>query len=381
MNTSSRSLRNVRCRRAGLESRRARRLRRTAVAVLWLLAGLGVWGPSVAIAHGPVAPVATSYLARVGHVPPGLDAKVVDGYVRMWLRVPAKEAAIVLDYRGAPYLRFGPTGVEVNHNSSMYYLNQIPVAQAPPASLRATTRPAWVRVSGGHSYEWHDGRLQALAGVALAPGQRFVGTWRIPLLVGGRAAVVSGGLFHAEDPSIVWLWPIVVLLACVLAGWRLRQERVDLLTVRGLAASALVAIALAAVARGLHGRPTVTVFQYVELAVVLALVGWAAFEALVRRPRFLACFVISFLALWEGANLLATLFNGYVLLALPAFVVRAATVVCLGAGAGLLLFLFRLADRAEKDPAPAQGQRAVSSRSWLLDDEELDAFLEADDGD
>jgi hypothetical protein len=380
MNASSRSLRTVRRRRAGLESRCARRLRRAAASVLWLLAGLGVWGPSVAIAHGPVAPVATSYLARVTHLPPGLDAKVVDGYVRMWLRVPAQETAIVLDYRGAPYVRFSHSGVEVNHNSSMYYLNQTPVAQPPPASLRATTPPDWVRVSGGHSYQWHDGRLQALAGVALTPGQRFVGTWRIPLLVGGRAAVVSGGLFHAEDPSIVWLWPIVVLLACVVAGWRLRQERVDLLAVRGLAASALVAIALAAVARGLHGRPTVTLFQYVELAVVLALIGWAACEALVRRPRFLACFVIAFLALWEGINLLATLFNGYVLLALPAFVVRTATVVCLGAGAGLLLFLFRLADRAEKDPVPSLERHASSSRSLLLDEEELDAFLGADDG-
>jgi hypothetical protein len=29
-------------------------------------------------------------------------------------------------HRGAPYLRFSPTGVEVNLHSSMYYLNQTP---------------------------------------------------------------------------------------------------------------------------------------------------------------------------------------------------------------------------------------------------------------
>jgi hypothetical protein len=57
-------------------------------------------------AHGPVAPVASSYFAKPLQVPPGLEAKVVDGDLRMWLRVPPNQAVVVLDYRGAPYLRF-----------------------------------------------------------------------------------------------------------------------------------------------------------------------------------------------------------------------------------------------------------------------------------
>ena len=35
--------------------------------------------PGVAQAHGPVAPVASSYLAKIAAVPEGLHAQVVDG--------------------------------------------------------------------------------------------------------------------------------------------------------------------------------------------------------------------------------------------------------------------------------------------------------------
>ncbi len=66
-------------------------------------------------------------------LPAGLQAKVIDGDLRMWLQVPRDQTVVVLDYRGAPYVRFSPAGVDVNHNSSMYYLNQTPVALTPPA--------------------------------------------------------------------------------------------------------------------------------------------------------------------------------------------------------------------------------------------------------
>jgi hypothetical protein len=91
-----------------------------------LVAALGGALPCVAGAHGPVAPVASAYLARVSSVPSGVEAKVVDGDQRMWLRVGPGETVVVLDYRGAPYLRFSRAGVEVNHNSTMYYTNQSP---------------------------------------------------------------------------------------------------------------------------------------------------------------------------------------------------------------------------------------------------------------
>ena len=303
--------------------------------------------PDVAAAHGPVAPVATSYLARVSSVPAGIEAKVIDGYVRMWLRVSPSLTVVVLDYRHAPYLRFSRSGVQVNLNSTMYYLNQTPVAETPPADLRPSTPPHWQSVSSGHDYEWHDGRLQALATVALAPGTSYLGRWSVPLLIDGRRSAVSGGLWHADDPPLVWFWPIVVLLACVLASWRVRRPRLDALVARLLAVAAVAAIAVAAIGRGLHGRPTVTVIQLIELGFVLSLVGWALFHVLTAQAGYFAYFVIAFVAVWEGLNLLPTLLHGYVLVALPAFLARSATVLCLGAGAGLLLLVFRLADQSE----------------------------------
>jgi hypothetical protein len=329
-------------RAAGSKYRVVSRRARLAVAAVWLTLSVV---PAVASAHGPVAPVATSYLARIGSVPAGLQAKVVDGYVRMWLRVPPRETVTVLDYRGAPYLRFSPAGVYVNQNSEMYYLNQTPVAETPPSGLTARTPPSWHLASGGHAYEWHDGRLQALASVALAPGAIYIGRWSIPLLVNGRRASIAGGLWHADNPSIVWFWPIVVLLAAVLAAWRVRSVELDARTARVLGLACLLAIAVADVGRELHGRPGVTVGQYVELAIVAAFVAWAARAVLFGGAGDFVYFVIGIVALWEGLNLVPTLVHPFVLLALPSFLARTATVLCLGCGASIMFPIFRLAER------------------------------------
>jgi hypothetical protein len=323
------------------------RWRAIALAVACVLVAVGAC-PPMAEAHGPVAPVASSYLAKVGRLPAGVDGKVVDGDQRMWLRVVPSETVVVLDYGGAPYLRFSRAGVAVNRNSAMFYLNQTPVAETPPAALSPSTPPTWQPVGGGHDYGWHDGRLHALATVALAPGMSFVGRWSIPVRVDGRLSSISGGLWHAGPPSIVWFWPIVVLLLCVLAAWRVRRPELDALVARGLASVALVAFALGGLGRELHGRPTVSIWQAVELALILAFAAWGLRRVLFGRPGYFSFFVIAFAVIWEGAVLITTLLYGFVLIALPAFVVRAATVLCLGCGVGLLLLVFRLSDQFER---------------------------------
>lgn len=314
--------------------------------------------PDAAQAHGPIAPAASSYFAKVLGLPPGLDAKVVDGDLRMWLRVPASETLVVVDYRGAPYLRFSRAGVEVNRNSSMYFLNETPVAQTPPSYITASTPPTWHRVSDGHAYEWHDGRLHALATVALSPGVSFVGRWTIPLRINGHLNSISGGLWHADNPSIVWFWPIVVLFVCAMAAWRVRRRELDRLVARVLAITALIVVAIAGLGLQLHGRPTVTPFQLVELAAILAFVGWGLSQALFRTPGYFACFLIAVAALWAGGEMVTTLLYGFVLLPLPAFSARLVTVLCLGTGAALLPLVFRLSDydydRRRKRPAEAR---------------------------
>jgi hypothetical protein len=320
--------------------------RRQAVVVLAALLALAAVPPTAA-AHGPIAPISSSYLAKPAQVPAGLEAKTVDGDQRMWLRVPAAQTVVVLDYRGAPYLRFSPSGVEVNHNSEMYYLNQTPVAETPPANLTASTPPTWHRVSGGHEYGWHDGRLHALATVALTPGSAFVGRWTIPIRVNGATSAIAGGLYHADSPSIVWFWPIIVLLACVLAAWRIGSDALDARLTRVLAIVALVSIVAGSAAKQLHGRPTVGAFALIEFVVIVALAAWGLWRVLSGRAGYFMLFAIGFLAIAVGLELVPTLLRGFALTALPVFVARSLAVMCLGAGIGLLPFAFRMAARAD----------------------------------
>ncbi len=321
---------------------------RALIVLLSLSAGLLL--PSAAQAHtGPANPVASSYLARIASAPADIRARVLGGDLRMWLRVPRPATVVVLDYRGAPYLRFSPAGIRVNTNSTMFYLNQrVPVT--PPSGLTARTPPRWVRVSSGNTYSWHDGRLHALAAVALAPGQRFVGRWKIPLLVGGRDADITGGLYHAEDPSIVWLWPVAVVLLCLWAASRLRRRELDRILARGLGLAALASIALLAIGHELYGEPFVTTGQEIVLAVILAFVAVAGGALVLKGPGPFVLIVIAMAALWAALEFIPVLFHGYVLLIIPAFVARVAAVACLSCGIGLLmqLFAFRLADVPEE---------------------------------
>jgi hypothetical protein len=324
--------------------------------------------PPAAEAHGPVAPIATSYVARIGQLPPGVEAKVVDGDQRLWLRVSPDETVVVLDYRGAPYLRFSRSGVAVNQNSAMYYYNQTPT-EVPPPNLGPATPAKWSSVGGGHAYSWHDGRLHALATVAIAPGTAYVGRWSVPVRVDGRQSVIAGGLWHADDPSLVWFWPIVVLVACMLAARRVKRAELDLGLARLLSVAALAGIGVAGAGRELHGRPAVSVLQWLTLVLVGAFVVWAARRLLLARSGYLTYFPIGLLAIWEGANLIPTLLNGFVLAATPAFVTRAACVVCLGCGIGLLVIPSRMVgeldadDRGEDDEYEDQDAMFWESRA------------------
>jgi hypothetical protein len=311
---------------------------------------------AAAAAHGPVNPAASSYLATVRQAPRGVDAKVVDGDQRMWLQAAPALTVVVLDYRGAPYLRFSPRGVEVNHNSSMYYLNQVP-AQLVPADVGPHTPPHWFAASGGHAYNWHDGRLHALAATARAPGARYVGRWSIPVRVDGRPSVIAGGLTYAPDPSLVWFWPIVVAIACVFAGLRLRRREFDIEIARGLGLTAMIAFVVAATGEQLHGRPNVSVGQLIVLVLLLTFAAWAVHGLILGRHGWFGFFLISLAALFEGATLVGVLVHGFVLIALPPFVARAAVVVCLAAGAALLPLIFRLADQSNRRRAVTAGHR------------------------
>jgi hypothetical protein len=313
-----------------------------------------------AAAHGPIDPPASSYLARLSQLPLGLNAKVIDGDQRLWLRVDPRRTVIVLDYQGAPYLRFSARGVQVNRASAMYYLNQVP-AEAPPPHTGPGVAPSWSQVSTGHVYSWHDGRLHALATTALAPGATYLGRWQIPVRVDGAPVAIAGGLYYRPSPSIVWFWPILVALACVLAARRLRRPELDERVARALGATALAGFTVAVIGQQLHGRPSVSVGQGVMLGVALAFAAWGAWRLARRRHGWFTFFIIAAVALWEGASLIAVLLDGYVLLALPAVLARVAVAACLSAGVALLPLVFALAERPGRRRAATVAAAALAA--------------------
>jgi hypothetical protein len=303
-----------------------------ALAVCYALAS-----PAGARADGPVDPIATNYSAQVSHVPAGVQAKVIDGYLQLWLKVDPTKTVVVLDQLGAPWLRFDRSGVSVNHNSLLYYISQTPVEAIAPAKITAATPPHWVKVSSGHAWKWRDGRLQAFARQTLTPGQRYAGPWSIHLVVDGTTTAVSGGLYFQPHPSPVWFWPVAVILLCALAAWRLHSNHLDRRLVRTLTLLMLAALVVVAAARLLHGRPSVSPVQVIEFAVALGaiLAGALAFV----RGRFPAALplIVAAAALWAGLTFLPILTHQDVQLILPGWVSRAATALLLGGGAALVL--------------------------------------------
>lgn len=300
--------------------------------------------PARALADGPVTPTATNYYARVTHVPAGIEAQAVNAYLNLWVRVPANARVTILDFRGAPWVRFTPGGVAVNHNSQEYYLSQVPVPAVPPTGLSRTTPPHWIKVSSGHAYAWREGRLHALATIALTPGQNYAGSWSIPAIVNGSRGKITGGLWHRGAPSIVWFWPVLVLLACALAAWRLHSPELDRRVSAGLGLLLLALVAIGMGGKYLHGSPSVTAGNVVLLLVMLAVLGAVAGRLLGGRFGGPLLLVIAVIALWAGLTLLPVLTHGYALVVLPLFLVRAIAAVLLGGALSLALFGVRMLD-------------------------------------
>ena len=275
---------------------------------------------------------------------------MVDGYLTLWLKVPADKTVVVKDFRGAPWVRFDRAGVQENRNSQEYYLSQVPVPEVPPKGLTRSTPPNWVSVSSGHSYMWREGRMHALAIIALTPGTNYVGKWTIALTINGRPATLVGGLWHTGSPSIVWFWPIAVLLACAFAAWRIRSAELDRRLGRALTLAMLAIMAIGFTGRYLHGRPDIPSGSVLLLVLILIALGAAARGVLrghVGLPMMLGTAIV---ALWSGLTMITVLTHGYVQLAIPALLARCVAAALLGGSLSLALIGMRALDRDPPGP-------------------------------
>ncbi|MGB2952724.1 MAG: hypothetical protein WBB74_04940 [Gaiellaceae bacterium] len=291
-------------------------------------------------------------------MPRGLEAKIVDGDQRLWLRVAAGLTVIVLGFEGEPYLRFSPGGVAVNERSPAFYLNRSRPSLVP-RGLNPRASPRWHRLTAGRTYSWHEDRLHGLASAARPSNSSYVGRWTIPLKVAGVGATISGGLWYRDRPSLVWFWPIAVTIASLAALLRLRRRRLDVVLATALVVTTLVASVVGRAGRGVYGRPTVSIGQLIGFAIaclIAVVLGWA-FAA--PRWRSVATILAGGYGLWTGITLFGTLTHGFVLAALPAWVERTTAVTALAGCVGLwLVLLFGNGFEPEERP----WARRVSSR-------------------
>ena len=320
--------------------------------------------PAAAMADGPITPAATDYLARVTHVPAGMQARTVDGYVQLWVRADPGKRVVIKDFRGAEFLKFTSSGVYINHNSQEYYLNQVPIPAVPPRGLTAKTPPRWFKVSSGRQYTWREGRLHALATIALQPGQSYVGRWQIPVSVNGVNADIRGGMWHHPAPSPFWFWPVLVMLLCALAAWRVRSPELDRRLAKGLTLTLMALFVIAMASRQLHGRPYVDLGQVIALLLIAAVVAVAAARELARPvPGLMIMLATAIVAMWAGVTLIPVLTHGYVLVAFPPFIVRCVVAALLGGSLSLFLVGVRFLGKVPLDSGDedATGSSAVTA--------------------
>jgi hypothetical protein len=308
--------------------------------------------PSTASAHvGRTPPAATDYLARISSLPAGLEARIVDGDQAIWMRAKPSLTVIVTGLRGERYLRFSAAGVAVNTRSATWFLNRV-YPQVIPRGVTSSTAPQWKTLTSAHSWTWHDGRLHAPALAAHPAGNAYLGRWVVPLVVDGRGTAIRGGLWQSTPASLLWFWPLLLLLACLPALLKLREARLEEQVAVALAGVALLAATVARLGREFYGRPTVSSGQLVLVATTCLVA--VALAVLYSRSdwRVLAGFLIGIVAVYQGLALVSTLRDGWVLVAVPAWLERVTAGVALASGIALILVSLsvRLPDRSAPEP-------------------------------
>jgi hypothetical protein len=311
---------------------RGRSLGRSArVASLAALAALAA--PAAAQAHSGSLVVAVDYRVTIHSVPSGLEARVIDGDRKLELAADPTLTVLVLGYEGEPFLRLGPSGVQVNDRAPTAWSDRLARGSAGPA-LGRQARPAWRLVARGHAFAWHEHRLVPTVSVG-----RTV-PWSIPLVVNGRPAAVTGRTRKVSRPS---LWPWLALGGALLLGsaalLRRRTARVARAAALALAVTAgaaAFASVLGVTLAGAAGRS-----RAVEIGAASSLAAAAAAGVLFwRAGRQVVLGAVATLALIEALGLLGVFVHGVVVSALPALAARLAAALALwGSIAALLLLL------------------------------------------
>jgi hypothetical protein len=324
--------------------------------------------PDAALAHaGKSAPLATNFQARLTGIKPAtdvLEAKVVDGNRRLWLRVRGNTTVLIPGAAGEPLLRFDHGGVFVNVRSLTAQADQIDRFDLRP-DPNPRARPLWHRLTSDHAYLWHEHRLHGLEPLARGQSRTTVlGHWSVPLLIDGHRHALQGVLLY-RPPGSVWAW---ILIACALASISSAALAISPSAARrvalGGALAATLLIWMVRIGRGLYGRPSVGVTGYVEVALT-SLVGVALLYGLLhrdRRVRVFTAFLVALGCLYQGWSMLGVLTHAVALNMLPTRLAQAAIAAIFGLGGGVLAITLReqFSGRATEDAGDLETDTSVA---------------------
>ncbi len=290
--------------------------------------------PAPADAHVSSGRISTSFEARIDGIRPpvpGVTATVLDGDLKLRIDADPPHVVTVLGVIHEPFIRIGPGGVFVSSGS--------PTAESAGLVTQQQMRTArWIRVSGGHSFAWHENRLRPVPFVS--GSDRRVAGWSIPLLFDGRPVTIRGSEWYAAQPRrLLWALPAVaaVVFAAVVLATR-RERLIWMVAAIGLVV-ALVTWMTGWIGVFLDQRLSIWPLAVSVLyAISVVLVVAAAVTAPKRtHERLVAMGVVGFLVATFTLPALGVFQRGFVLSALPATVARACVALALGCGLGVAL--------------------------------------------
>jgi len=281
-----------------------------------------------ASAHSGDTPDATAYRTTVTGIStpePGLSVRAVEAGARLELVNKTGHTVEILGYSGEPYLAVKPDGTWENTSSPAAYRNQTLTGEtAVPATADPTAPPTWRRVSTSTTVRWHDQRTHWLTPGLPPPAQadphhtQRLRDWTVPLREGVRTFEIRGTLDWVPPPT-AWLWWLgAALLALTVTAAGLRGTK-------PIAAIALIA-----------GTIAISYASARSFAIPVLAVGLLAVAAGIRPRPFLLTLAGAGLAVFAGFNEAAAFSQAVLPVAGPAWCARAAVLVALGAGLGLV---------------------------------------------
>ncbi len=170
-----------------------------------------------------------NYRSEINAIRPttnGLDVEVLNFDDSLRLTNGSGRNIVIEGYENEPWARISADGtVEVNRNSTAYYLNGDRFANAEvPPGVEPSDPPDWERVDGSATLTWHDHRAHWMS-TSLPPqvtdesAETEVFDYSIPIEVNGEPGEITGTLTWVGEDAGFPIAPFIGLgIAALLAG-------------------------------------------------------------------------------------------------------------------------------------------------------------------